>query len=165
MTLDLSAARYFVKQYMNRGSTMEEAFRILNIPEAFQVAICHDYQFLNEVSKPKSFGDKIKDLLNTVAATGLDLERAATIEGLSSSELDFLQNDELFMLDYNKTMARYEQNLLRDVAECKELNVKRGNSTEARWLLEKQFGSRYGNKSSVEVSGYTVPEPVAVERE
>ena len=91
---------------------------------------------------------------------GMAPYEAMLIAGLNDEQIACLDEDP----DFNKHIRFWQQwknlDLLRNIDDARQLNLKTGNSLEARWLLSKLDRKHFGN-GPLEVGGSDELPPVS----
>ena len=76
---------------------------------------------------------------------GMDVYKSLIAAECTSDEIDTLMAEKSdFMVKAEWIQAKQVAELLEDVKKAKEINIPRGISTEARWLLGKVDATRFG---------------------
>lgn len=91
---------------------------------------------------------------------GMATYEACLVAGLSDEQIACLDDDP----DFNKHIRFWQQwknlDLLRNIDDARQLNLKTGNSLEARWLLSKLDRKHFGN-GPLEIGGSDELPPVS----
>lgn len=91
---------------------------------------------------------------------GLPPYRACLLAGFEDAEIDLMLDDARYIRRVEFTTAKHEQELLERLETIIRANIKRGISTELRFMLEHRDPETYGKKVEVGGDGFLdLPRP------
>jgi hypothetical protein len=96
---------------------------------------------------------------------GVDFYDAALAHGCGDDEIDALSKDPEFERCVKVAGVEREAILLTKLNEAMDLNIAKGVSVEARWMLEKMYPVKYGTKITQVTERPDLPAPVVEEKQ
>jgi len=109
--------------------------------------------------------EDIKKHVLEAVGYGLDIDSAYLANELSYEEQDLLDADEAFQYQCLCRHKKKELTLASSLENIRIQNEMRGISTENRFLLERLYSERWGNKQTVSNSVPEIPQPVVSRKE
>lgn len=104
--------------------------------------------------------DDIKNQVLEAVSYGLDIDSAYLANELSYEQQDILDEDAAFQYRCQCAHKKKELTLASSLERVRIQNEIRGISTESRFLLERLYSDRWGNKQTVSNVPAEIPAPV-----
>ena len=92
------------------------------------------------------------DMIKRCLKLGMDLDSAMILAECSDEDMERINADSTLTRSFDITAKFYEMDLLQKLDTALTMNVRFGNTTEVRWLLERINKARFGNNANIKLT-------------